>query len=170
MQSHINSLRSLSLALETVGSPVSDEDLAVVLLCSLPSRFDPFIVQMDGRPSEDVTFNFVSSRLLAEFERQSSSHLVNNPSPAEVFTASRNSGRSGHTRVPEGERVIRFCKWCFRSGHLEDRCWDKEDGKPRASGPPPLPADHRSHFSRINHGNLADVELDSESTVRRNAF
>lgn len=129
MQSHVNSLRSLALQLEITGAPVSDEDLAVVLLCSLPSRFDAFVVQMDGRPTQDITFNFVSSRLLAEFERQSSQTRDSPLGASALITSS--SSRTSSRRGGEVSRDRPRCHWCNRRGHSEDTCWDKEDGKPR---------------------------------------
>jgi hypothetical protein len=128
MQSHINLLRSMALQLEIVGAPVSDEDLAVVLLCSLPPRFDAFVVQMDGRPPQDITFNFVSSRLLAEFERQSTQNRdLTQHHPLAMTATSRTSSRKGGEAARDRPR----CPWCNRRGHAEDMCWDKEDGKPR---------------------------------------
>ena len=119
MQSHINSLRSLALQLETVGSPVSDEDLAVVLLCSLGPRFDSLVVQMEGRPASDITFNFVSGRLLAEYNRQLSNTADGEPfAPGQYALFARSHG---------GRPRRSFCTYCNRKGHTEATCWDKEE-------------------------------------------
>ena len=129
MQAHINSLRALALQLEIVGAPVSDEDLAVVLLCSLPSRFDPFVVLMEGRAPQDITFNSISSRLLGEAERQATQNQLGTLDYSTALTAAvRTRSRGGG----EEESLRPRCPWCGRRGHTESKCWDKEDGKPRA--------------------------------------
>jgi hypothetical protein len=132
MQSHINNIRSLALQLEIVGAPVSPEDLAIVLLCSLPPRFDAFVVQMEGKAPQDITFNTVSSRLLGEFERQVTQlqQLTSEPVYAHVAQTQRTRSRGA------GEESSRpRCSWCNRTGHTENKCWDKADGKPPFSPP-----------------------------------
>ena len=121
MQAHINTIRALALQLETVGSAVSDEDLAVVLLCSLDHRFDALVVQMEGRPASDITFSFVSGRLLAERNRQ----VIQGP-PTPVYTDT-SAGASAFLARGRPARKM-FCTYCNRTGHVEEKCWDKEDG------------------------------------------
>lgn len=121
MQTHINSLRSLALQLETVGSPVSDEDLAVVLLCSVGPRFDALVVQMEGLPPSDITFNFVSGRLLAELHRQNNSVAAHPETLTPIAYAMLTAAKT------RGQRPKRsFCTYCNRAGHVAETCWDKE--------------------------------------------
>ena len=127
MQTNIDTLRALALQLETVGSPVSNEDLAVVLLCSLDKRFDVLLVQMEGRPPTDITFNFVNSRLLAEYNRQ-----VLNDSPVSTSDVPR---AAFSTNVqPRRPPRLTLCTYCHRKGHTEGRCWDKEDDEGAKGG------------------------------------
>ena len=70
MQSHINKIRELSDQLEAIGDPVRDRQLAIITLCSLPERFNSVVTSLESRPPEDITFDMIAGRLLAEEERQ----------------------------------------------------------------------------------------------------
>jgi hypothetical protein len=73
MQSHINKIRELSDQLEAIGDPVRDRQLAIITLCSLPERFNSVVTSLESRPPEDITFDMIAGRLLAEEERQKES-------------------------------------------------------------------------------------------------
>jgi len=110
MQQHLSRVSDLANQLQSVGAGVSDEDLALIVLCSLPERYEPFIVQMESRPITEVTFDFVAGRLLAEAARQEENKLQSNLyGPLTGFTA----------------RIGKPCSHCNRPGHVEATCWDK---------------------------------------------
>lgn len=138
MKSHINNIRSLALQLETIGASMPDQDLAVILLCSLPARFDAFVVQMDSRPAKEITFNFVCNRLLSEAERQSTKNQEGGYDTPIALAARRSGPRS--RRPGEDSDSRPHCPWCNRDGHTEARCYDKRDGKPSVNGQQPVAA------------------------------
>jgi hypothetical protein len=76
MQSHINLVRDIADQLDAIGAGVSDEDMAMTLLCSLPDSYDYLIVALEARNSSDLTFDFVSTRLLSEEKRKEESNNV----------------------------------------------------------------------------------------------
>jgi hypothetical protein len=76
MQTHINLVRDLADQLDAIGASVTDEDMAMTLLCSLPESYDYLIVALESRTGDDLTFDFVSTRLLAEEKRKEESHNV----------------------------------------------------------------------------------------------
>lgn len=113
MQAHLSRVSDLANQLESVGAGIKDDDLALIVLCSLPERFESFIVQMESRPIKEVTFDYVSGRLLAEASRQEESkesrmllNVVNSHSAYSV-------------------RVKSSCSHCGRPGHSIDTCYDK---------------------------------------------
>jgi hypothetical protein len=67
---HINYVRELADQLDAIGAPVSDGDIAMTLLCSLPEQYDALIVALEARPAEELTSEFVGARLLAEEKRR----------------------------------------------------------------------------------------------------
>ena len=75
MQTHINLVRDLADQLDAIGASVTDEDMAMTLLCSLPESYDYLIVALESR-ADDLSFDFVSTRLLAEEKRKEESHNV----------------------------------------------------------------------------------------------
>jgi hypothetical protein len=97
----------------------------MTVLCSLPERFDSFIVQMEGRDVNDLTFDFVSGRLLAEFTRQEQSRRDELDSDSQVSALYSKSQRTSRSKSK--------CTFCGVIGHTEERCWDKH-GRPKQKG------------------------------------
>lgn len=73
LQTHINFIRDLADQLDAINAGVSDEDMAMTLLCSLPESYDYLIVALESRNSDDLSFDFVSARLLSEEKRKGES-------------------------------------------------------------------------------------------------
>jgi transposase InsO family protein len=110
MQDHINKIRDLADQLNEMEAGVSDEDLAMTLLCSLPDRFDPLIVSLESRPSKDLTSDFVINRLLAEERRQLESTQSNG-----VVQAANKARVSAQVK----------CTFCKKPNHTEATCYRK---------------------------------------------
>ena len=122
MQSHINKIRELSDQLEAIGDPVKDRELAIIILCSLPERYNPLVISLESRSPEDLTFDMVSGRLLAEEERQKE---TGSESSDAVY-----GERAFYTGRFPRQRSLK-CTWCGRVGHMERNCYDKH-GLPNA--------------------------------------
>ncbi|KAH9079753.1 hypothetical protein Ae201684P_017099 [Aphanomyces euteiches] len=60
MMHHLNDLKTLSEQLEAVGAPVSEEDLVITLLCSLPESYDVLITALESR-SDALTVSHARS-------------------------------------------------------------------------------------------------------------
>ena len=58
MQEHINKVTTLAEQLEAIGAPVSDEDIAMTLLCSLPPSYENFLVTLESQ-ADNLTVEFV---------------------------------------------------------------------------------------------------------------
>jgi gag-polypeptide of LTR copia-type len=115
MQSHINKIRELSDQLEAIGDPVRDRQLAIITLCSLPERYNSVVTSLESRPPEDITFDMIAGRLLAEEERQKESDPGTRSGESAFY-----SGRFPRKRPPPK------CTWCGRVGHIEKNCYDKQ--------------------------------------------
>jgi gag-polypeptide of LTR copia-type len=125
MQTHLNNIRDIADQLESIKAGIKDEDLAMTVLCSLPERFDSFIVQMEGRDITDLTFDFVSGRLLAEFTRQEHTRSGESNDGSQVSALYSKSQRTPRSKSK--------CTFCGLIGHTEERCWDKH-GRPKQKG------------------------------------
>ena len=115
MQSHINKIRELSDQLEAIGDPVRDRQLAIITLCSLPERYNSVVTSLESRPPEDITFDMIAGRLLAEEERQKESDPGTRSGESAFY-----SGRFPRKRPPPK------CTRCGRVGHMEKNCYDKQ--------------------------------------------
>lgn len=144
MQSHINKIREIADQLEAIGDPVKDRELAIILLSSLPERYNALIISLEARPPDEITFDAVSSRLLAEEERQRESGDISIKTEGAFYSLGNKSG--GFNR----QRSLKECNFCHKKGHTEDRCWDK-NGRPERNG---------SGSSNSNHANIAEVSED----------
>lgn len=120
MQAHLNRISDLSNQLEAVGAGFSDSDLALITLCSLPDEYESFIVQVEARPLKEVTFEYVTSRLLSEAARREMHDR-------EIFEQKRLSmeGPDIGQQRSFSARVKDVCSHCGRAGHIEKNCWDK---------------------------------------------
>ncbi|KAH9104195.1 hypothetical protein LEN26_003960 [Aphanomyces euteiches] len=64
MLEHINEMK-LSVLLEALGAPVSEEYLVITLFCSLPVSYKVLITALESR-SDALSWKFVTSHLLHE--------------------------------------------------------------------------------------------------------
>jgi hypothetical protein len=113
MQTHLNTIRDIVDELAGINVIIKDEELAIITLCSLPSRFDSLIVSMESRPANEITFDYVSNRLLGEYHRQSE------------LSESSSSSSSESSALLARQFKSSKCVHCGRPGHTVQKCWDK---------------------------------------------
>ena len=125
MSDHLNKLRELANQLRSIGCEVSDEELAIITLSSLPTQFEAFIVQMESRPIQEITFDFISGRLLAEDSRQRE-RQEDGSTTTSVALVGKATGKPIPTNRHRRRSPV-VCSYCHRTGHTVEQCWDKED-------------------------------------------
>ena len=75
MIAHVNKVKAMGEQLEAIGAGVSDDDLVMTLLSSLPESYGGLIVALESR-ADDLSLEFVISRLLhEETKRVEKSHV-----------------------------------------------------------------------------------------------
>ncbi|OJT02293.1 hypothetical protein TRAPUB_7185, partial [Trametes pubescens] len=74
MQAWIGEVRSMAFRMEEAGLVVSNQDKILAVTMGLPVAYDPVIISLDATPTEQLTLDFVISRLLNEEVRQSVGH------------------------------------------------------------------------------------------------
>src|SRR3984957_13985046 len=99
MQQHINNIKNVVDQLKSIGSPVTDDDIAVVLLNSLNGKYDSLVVALESRPPEELTSSLIAARLLQEERRRSNQHHDRNNDGSEPAFISRSSWNSGNPHV-----------------------------------------------------------------------
>jgi hypothetical protein len=169
MQSHIDQFTSIANKLAEMGEPVPDMYLACALL---------FSVSTDWEVRQSVTLNTLPSTKTGLFQHVANDYLQEErtrtlnrailpagaPAQLEAFHVQRGHTQTGPLRSPPSRPSRRdfVCTYCNRYGHLEDRCWDKEEGKPRTAKQESKQESHlESHLA---------VFLDEAEAPRRNAY
>jgi hypothetical protein len=112
MQQHINRVHELADRLASIGLPVSDEDILLVLLTSVPSTYDNVVVALETK-STALTIDLVTSALLNEERRQSGG--LDQPDPSSALVAhSKSRSKQGSTNT--------VCHLCQKPGHFVAQC------------------------------------------------
>lgn len=117
MQDHINMVNELATRLASIGSPVSEEDILLVLLASLPDAYDNIVVALETHHTS-LTVDIVTSALLNE-ERRQADH-TERLYPNQVALVARKSA------APRDKSHI-TCFHCGRKGHYKSECPDVEE-------------------------------------------
>ena len=121
MQAHINNVKELAEQLEAIGATLTDSDIAMTLLSSLPEEeYGSLVTALEARPSDELTTDFVIARLLAEEKRRQESFKAKVHSSAEsAFIGNYNQGGSTNRRSTQK------CGFCKRTNHTEEKCYRK---------------------------------------------
>ncbi len=117
MQAWIGEVRSMAFRMEEAGLVVSNQDKILAVTMGLPVAYDPVIISLDATPTEQLTLDFVISRLLNEEVRQSGM------SPSPSMTAS-DPGIAAATMRSEVPKVV-TCYFCNKVGHYRSECPDR---------------------------------------------
>lgn len=125
MQSFISTARRLAAQLREVGATVDDEDLILAITGGLPRSYNTFIVSLDSTPADDLTLDYVVSRLLNEELRQVGDRAARDASQA----------RADHNNVAMSAVASRVatplaritCFKCGNKGHYQVNCPDAKE-------------------------------------------
>ena len=69
MINHINYMKTFSEHLEAVGDPVTEKDLVIILINSLPDDYNFLITALETIAEEKLTWDYARDRLLHEYEK-----------------------------------------------------------------------------------------------------
>ena len=61
---HINSIKTLSEQLAAIGAQISEEDLVMTLLMSLPTSYEHFITALESVSESELTYDYVVAKLM----------------------------------------------------------------------------------------------------------
>ena len=140
MVEHINYVRTIADQLESLDDPVSEKDLVMVLLSSLPDHYNNLLTTLETLDEERLRWQYVRDRLLTEFEHRKSEYRpplqprhsqdallcdVKNEGVKEEFGDNlRRNGDYHHRRTDNssGYRTNKRCHYCNEIGHLQRDC------------------------------------------------
>ncbi len=67
---HINMVKAIADQLRSIEVNITDEDVYMVLLMSLPSSFDNLVISLESMSTKDVDLQFIVARLLHEVSKR----------------------------------------------------------------------------------------------------
>jgi len=112
----ISRIRQLASDCKAMDVDISDQDMAMTVLCGLPQKFEHLIVAIDAAADDDtLTMDFVKSRLLQE-EQRMTDRSDSKPSPSSALVMQQGETSSQNMNV---------CTHCGKPNHHESRCWKK---------------------------------------------
>lgn len=123
MQEHINKVTTLAEQLEAIGATISDDDIAMTLLCSLPESYESLLVALESR-TDNLTAEIVRTRLLQEEARRKE----NTVKEESAFFVKGGKGKKEWQRPSEGEhrnrdkKTVMKCFHCGKKGHKAVEC------------------------------------------------
>ncbi|GBN23544.1 Copia protein [Araneus ventricosus] len=132
MQEHLNEVNGLVNQLKSCGVKISDMDIIVYILMSLPPKYDSTKSAIENQPSEHVSLQFVFSRLLdaealLKDRRVSETKAPRSESSDDVvFSINQRTvvcfkcNKKGHIARFCDKTVV--CHYCGKLGHKKRNC------------------------------------------------
>ena len=74
MTDHVNELRTIADHLESLDDPVTEKDLVMILISSLPDAYNNLITTLETLKEDKLTWDYVRDRVLTEYERRNTNN------------------------------------------------------------------------------------------------
>ena len=135
---HINKVKTLADQLDALDVPVTEGDIVMTLLESLPPSFENLIVAMETKDIKELTLAFVTSRLMHEVTRKKEQQAMATDNAAMVA----HHKHGGHSSRTQGEPPL--CFNCGKPNHIARNCWKPRKGGQREKAHKARVGDHDS--------------------------
>ena len=160
MLSYINRVRNLGKNLKAMGGEVTEVEVAISVLNGLTSKYENLLVAPDAKGEDELSLDFVKSRLLQEYRRHAdkSPATKRNGNMALVSANYREQGRRGDISKIE-------CYSCHTFGQISRDRPEFKAKKPRQDKVAAIEADDGcdSEDAICLVGNAADTDDISKS-------
>ena len=166
---HVNKIKALADELACLEAPVTDGDVVMTLLESLPPSYEFLITALETRPIHELTMEFVTARLMHEMTKRKE-----NEAQGEGSALVSRQGKGGTKAAKE----TRTCFKCGKSGHIARFCKGSQ-GKDKESAHKASKVEDEEEFAFATHGGgekanmftwIVDSGATQHMTSHRDAF
>jgi hypothetical protein len=151
---HINKVKILADQLEALDVLVTDGDIVMTILESLPSSFENLIVAMETKDMKELTLTYVTSRLMHEVTRKKE-HQNMTMDNATLVAHHKNGRESSHAR---GDPPL--CFNCGKPGHYARNCWKHKDNNREKAHKASVKDDDEDQAFMASHGDALSLGSD----------
>jgi hypothetical protein len=124
---HISKMRKMQEELHLMGSKVSDEDFAMILVSSLPESWDLFTSAYLSTKSDGSSFT--SHELVAILIEEDRRRRERTGDPRDVAMQARQQNWQTQNSSSRNNDSQIECHNCHKKGHMARDCWSKGGGK-----------------------------------------
>ena len=125
MLDHINYIKTLAEHMEGVGDAVSENDLVIILISSLPEEYNFLITALETIKEEMLTWDYVRDRLLHEYDK-----MQRGSSGSQGIIKDDEDALRSRKYAADQKRFK--CHYCKMPGHFAKNCYKKKaDAKKR---------------------------------------
>lgn len=137
MQKHFLTFDKNVRDIKSIGATMEEIDIVCHLLLTLPKSFDTLVTATETIDPENLTLQFVKSRILDEFEKRSCAGNIKTSNDSVAMNSSRHKVK---------------CYKCGKIGHYQSQCRTQVEKSDYSSG------NKRNHFTRKSASYTKDVE------------
>ena len=121
---HVNNLKTISERLESLGDPVTEKDLVMILISSLSDTYNNLITTLETVKEEELSWDYVRDRVISEYERRRQHSEKENHYGHDALYVGKHlqQGRDqvNIRRDPDKDDVE--CFYCKKFGHYKSNC------------------------------------------------
>ena len=136
MTAHINNIKTIAEHLENLDDIVSEKDLVMVLMISLPESYHNLITALETLDEAKLTWIYVRDRLINEYDRRKSKKNSKDDALLTQNNENFKKGANGTGRKfpnknhynsnSKGQQQTKYkCHFCHKKGHFIKDCKEK---------------------------------------------
>ena len=125
MIDHINYLKTLAEHLGAVDGAVTEKDLVITLISSLPEEYNYLSTALETTAEEKFTWNYLRDRLIHEFDKIKNGNAgdkAKDDSSHDALISKQTS--TPNYKPPVKKKIKRF--YCKKEGHIAKDCFKKK--------------------------------------------
>lgn len=120
---HLKELTAMHNRLEVADEGLKPRQFVAVMLSSLPMSYGTLINVIEGYPKEQITVDFVKSKLRDEWRRrQECQEFQSGPSDEKALKVSAKSDSGGKPKAADLKKKSVLCHFCQEEGHFIRDC------------------------------------------------